>query len=925
MLLTGCISLGYALSFCADDSLTLSPSIQDIVEYQVDARYCGYHAGWLTILKYDHQNWIPLKQWFEQSGFLYLQASDNKSLNRLLPFKRRDYSTNRLLMSGYSSVRHQSWKIIDDEKNMIPNRDRRVDYFVDSLQNAWVNERWIKKQYGLTLQFREQALEVDFVGTPMAPAKEWYDFRMRQGKELTDRTTTEIKDCESWWRPEIRGQALKISTWSGRYQIKLDQGMMNSTMLWDAIGHAGNSALRIFGSAKASWQSHSHLQGSESEIGNTSAYVDMKWPGLELQWAWGLQNQINLLISPASWSVPWKITGSNSLLSRLIGDDVPGGIHPRRWNPSNSVSEWSLNQGPFKTHILPSSNAATANRIFLNNTEKTGIPVDLLAGSNRIDYRVLNVWGGISDRCMIWNIPGMMIPQGRWNYRYEISAPMRVSGMLGYGWRSNFSLQVEANVQPIRDSGKSMPWNARGTAVWTAGRCWFGLNEIALTNMYIQWKQQLNFQWSQTLQASIQYQHTSRLDPHNTFWVQGPGGQSQSRTDGNPHSPGVMGQTLDITGQCFLPRGYGLRMFRLEYGIETMKQPASNHLYKAILQFEGWGQQWQYQLPGRSLSWQGRIRIPSSSLNVVYQALVHQDGWQAWTQCHLRRGHHLGLSYTRAIQGPTPWTHTTRPFTGSWTLEWKWIGLQSSRSARAQLNRESANIEYSGQFIGSLHHNTLPIHPVNGLALLHLEFYGDQNANGVKDLDETSLDGAGAFEAPAGVPCQILPNGTAILGPFPNHSRIRLRLTPWHMRHPGWITDRTNLEISSLPNSTLSYPVGLLRSRQITGNLEFVSDSGIPLSSFDPLNVGGIRVHAQLLGKEICDTSGNKSDAEHQTLSLSDGYFEFNDLLPGIYRVWINISPNGHRGQWVPCMERVVDLRQQESAEVAIRINHQSD
>jgi hypothetical protein len=942
------LAVGYALCSAHGDSITLNTSPNDTVEYQAEARYSGFNAGWLTLLKVDQQYWIPLKQWLDQSGFSYAQYSGNKSEFRLNPYKPMDARVKRCIIGGYSPVHPTFWRLCEGENKSPQNRHRHMDSFIDQEQIAWVNDRWIKKQFGMTLQFREQALEVDFDGTTVAPVREWYDFHTRWGKEISTKTTLRSRIDEPLWRPKMPGRAFEISTWSGNYQISLQQGIINSSILWDAVGHAGNAGLRLFGSAKAFVLGSGNLLSDESGNEVASNHARIEWPGLELQWAWGLQDQLNLLISPASLSDPWKISGSNSLMSKLIGFDVPTGIHARRWNPPDGINEWSLNQGSSRFLLHRSHHSERANVLWPFIKEAQTIPVDLLPGTNRIDYRIKNAWGGISNRCLIWNIPGMMIPQGRWNYRYEISAPLRVSGMLGYGWRSNLSLQTEAAVNSFRDSKKSPEWVAKGSALWTVGRFWFGHSEFALTNMHQQWKQQIQLQWNQSLQGSVQYQNTRRVSSRNTISAQDPARQYHPRMDDNLFGLGPIGETLDISGQWVLPRGYGLRMLRLEYELKNSGQPApEQENYRAILQFEGWGQQWQYQLPRRSLSLQGRIRSRSSSLTLIYQTLVHQKGWQAWTQCHLRGGHHLGLSYSAANQVPWPWPTTAKHNSRSWTLEWKWIGLQSSRSARAQINSESRNIEYKGQFTLSGSNNTFPIKPVNGLALLHLEFYGDQNANGIKDDNELSLDATGCFEAPAGVPYQILTSGAVLLGPFPNHSRVRLQLTPQHMRDPGWITDRHIMEIASLPNSTAAYTIGLLRSRQITGIIEFVPDLVFLRGSFLPQNAGGIRIHACLLSPESRtdgeldagrrpysntllhsqspDSSSIEAVVNHQTLSLSDGYFELNDLMPGIYKVWADTSPFDCCGHQVPRNERILDLRQMESIEIHFRIGSPKD
>ncbi|NBV04554.1 MAG: hypothetical protein EBS08_02670, partial [Cytophagia bacterium] len=254
----------------------------------------------------------------------------------------------------------------------------------------------------------------------------------------------------------------------------------------------------------------------------------------------------------------------------------------------------------------------------------------------------------------------------------------------------------------------------------------------------------------------------------------------------------------------------------------------------------------------------------------------------------------------------------------------KWVGLQSSRSARAILDAESSRWEYRGQFTWSRKSNTAPVSATNGLALILLEFYGDQNSNGIKDPDEINLDAAGAIDVPAGIPSQILVSGTALLGPFPNYSRIHVRLTPHHMRSPGWISNHPAMELHSLPNTTVTYRIGLIRSRQIFGTLSLAKKPLSTSSNPIPTKTGGIRIHAHRWDESnpsmlcpINNTSCSPSNSCMQTQTLSDGYFEFNDLRAGLYKVWVD-WPMIHRLEYSSdCPPQVLDLRQVESAELS--------
>ncbi|MFM7178173.1 MAG: hypothetical protein ACKOX5_01535, partial [Bacteroidota bacterium] len=182
------------------------------------------------------------------------------------------------------------------------------------------------------------------------------------------------------------------------------------------------------------------------------------------------------------------------------------------------------------------------------------------------------------------------------------------------------------------------------------------------------------------------------------------------------------------------------------------------------------------------------------------------------------------------------------------------------------------------------------------------------------------------LDLPAGIPSQILVSGSALLGPFPNYSRVRVRLTPHHMRSPGWISDHPTMELQSLPNSTVLYRIGLIRSRQIFGTLSLAK---IPFSTSSnplPTKPGGIRIHAHRWDEEnlsmpcpINNTSCSPSNSCIQTLTLSDGYFEFNDLSPGLYKVWVDWSPFHRLEITGDCPPQVLDLRQHESHEIEFK------
>jgi hypothetical protein len=225
--------------------------------------------------------------------------------------------------------------------------------------------------------------------------------------------------------------------------------------------------------------------------------------------------------------------------------------------------------------------------------------------------------------------------------------------------------------------------------------------------------------------------------------------------------------------------------------------------------------------------------------------------------------------------------------------------------------------------------NQYPLMAANGLSFIHLEWFEDRNHNKAKEPDEVVLDATGGFEVPAGIPYQMMDNGSALLGPFPNHSRLRIRLTPQTMLSPGWVSDQKELELVSLPNSTAKYRVALLRSRQISGTVQFE----IPTKERPPRppgnEAGGILIYALRLEKEILQAVDSilpdgdalkflgDSNNAHKTRTLSDGYFEFNDLTPGLYLVGPLLKQNGIPYQ---CRPQMMDLRQKETGEAVFRL-----
>jgi hypothetical protein len=59
------------------------------------------------------------------------------------------------------------------------------------------------------------------------------------------------------------------------------------------------------------------------------------------------------------------------------------------------------------------------------------------------------------------------------------------------------------------------------------------------------------------------------------------------------------------------------------------------------------------------------------------------------------------------------------------------------------------------------------------------------------------------------------------------------------------------------------------------------------------------------------------SNNAHKTRTLSDGYFEFNDLTPDLYLVGPLLKQNGIPYQ---CRPQLMDLRQKETGEAVFRL-----
>lgn len=870
MTLPECFALCVAALSSQSDSLTSSPSFQDAVEYQAFTRYSGYSVGWLTVLKAGNHSWFPLKDWLDQSGFTYQKLLVNRGPNAL-----------DTILKGYSPLRSRRWeaKRFDFQSGTKINATQNM--IIDDRSCVWVNGLWIEKEYGLSARFREQALELDFEGATLAPVRQWFDYTSRWSKSTPKSPEIPKHNIEKIERTSLSSKSFEISTWTGSYQINLEEEFNRAALQWEAVGHAGFVGFRLFGSATASLNR-----------------FDNAWPGLELQGAWGRQHQINCLISPSSVSGPWKISGSNSLMNRTIDFVTPSGIHSRRWLPPDGLAEWSLNHGA----TIPAAS-------------KKPIIVHLLPGNNRIDYRRLNPWGGISNHRLMWNIPMGMIPPKRWNYGYEISDRFKTSGFLGYGLNPFLSLRAEFLREPRSKIPRQADWMLTWTGSWTAGRYLVGQTSWTLTNNLQQFQQQVHINLSNHFQGTLRHQRRDLQPDFRTSPGLGP--------DWTPR------EHLDFLAQWSLPRGYGLKMLRLETPLLAPKRGLFDRKNaQGLMQFEAWGQLWFWSLPEGRLSWQGRIQSKRSPASVVYQISGQRQGWQAFLQCHLRSGHHFNVIYSTSnpIATPGAFANTIH---STWSFEWKWIGLQGSRALRVSLHDQKTRWECKGQFMLPNQPNQYPLIAANGLSFIHLEWFEDRNHNKAKEPDEAVLDATGGFEVPAGIPYQMMDNGSALLGPFPNHSRLRIRLTPQTMLSPGWVSDQKELELASLPNSTAKYRVALLRSRQISGTVQFE----IPTKERPPRppgnEAGGILIYALRLEKEILQAVDSilpdgealkilgDSNKAQKTRTLSDGYFEFNDLTPGLYLVGPLLKQNGIPYQ---CRPQLMDLRQKETGEAVFRL-----
>jgi hypothetical protein len=149
------------------------------------------------------------------------------------------------------------------------------------------------------------------------------------------------------------------------------------------------------------------------------------------------------------------------------------------------------------------------------------------------------------------------------------------------------------------------------------------------------------------------------------------------------------------------------------------------------------------------------------------------------------------------------------------------------------------------------------------------------------------------------------------------------------MLSPGWVSDHKELELVSLPNSTAKYRIALLRSRQISGTVQFQ----IPTKERPPRppgsEAGGILIYALRLEKDAFQSIDSilrnwaslgllyDSNNAQKTRTLSDGYFEFNDLTPGIYLVGPLLKQDGLPYQ---CRPQMMDLRQKETGEAVFRL-----
>ncbi|MFM8512814.1 MAG: hypothetical protein ACKOBI_03595, partial [Bacteroidota bacterium] len=179
------LTICYVLCSTPYDSICISTSSRDTVEYQVQTNYSGYPAGWLTLLKTDHEYWFPLEHWLKQSGFTSFHPLHKPSFHRLLGRNPKDLHQGPSPIGGYSPLQSKPWKIEPRFQSPSMKCNPSKEHFVDQNHTLWVSNRWIALQYGMATQFNVQALELEFTGKIKAPVKEWSDYDIRWRKHHT--------------------------------------------------------------------------------------------------------------------------------------------------------------------------------------------------------------------------------------------------------------------------------------------------------------------------------------------------------------------------------------------------------------------------------------------------------------------------------------------------------------------------------------------------------------------------------------------------------------------------------------------------------------------------------------------------------------------------------------------------------------------
>ena len=827
------------------------------VEFHTDLSFGSLKAGHLYVLRIGDELWIPLESWLQKAGYTVTQPREN----------RGHYE-------GYAPLKRRRWRIpLTTENATGSNASLNQVMWTDS--TCWVRATWITKHYGLVPKFREQALELTFAGSLKAPVQEWHDLNRdkmeRMKVSLTESRNQTVAAISSALFPN---RSPKVGVRPGLLQLQVQRRALSTrgVLSYEVLGHAFQWALRGYGSLTADLATGE----ADQKAFRGSASVS----GLEMATSWGRNQRLAFTLGPEGWGLQLE----KSLRGWSDQNSVAGSGYLHRWNADKEMLGWRVNRGPMT---------------YIGDTLPNRPPTfKLESGTNQLEYLKINRYGGISQRTLWWSIPVRMLPYQSWTYQVRAGTKSGIESWVCYGIHPRLSLLINVLWDKTLSSVLSEPSPVGHTPMrppsyltakiylpWSAGPLWNGQSTWVMPSPYARMARHDN--------------PASKLNSwaeHTLNWQKGPALRAFLRVQ---HGLWDMGRApwWRYQGQvlCQLPPRQGPGTFQIaNISLELPWQAPGErilpdkrpqeYLPSARFQLEWFGQWWMFQVPEKSWTLQGRLHNGHSSRPLwkhhnrwalVYQWGCQQGQWFGMGQLQWPSGHQVGLGWN----GRTPQGMSA----ASWTVEWRWQKGPHSRAFKSRLSQDVPVWEWQQQWQSPGRGDKMPLSPPYGQCLVRLSLYGDGNGNGCKDPDESSLDCEGGLQAPAGLPVVYLPGGDALLGPSPNHCRIRVGINEEGLKAPGWLSPAPSYVLQPRPHTTTHYRIGLVPAMEITGYF---------LNATNRQALGGWRLLCiRRSDLDSCSADLLKDLFDHRvpastlksTITQSDGYFEFGMLAPGDY------------------------------------------